>query len=186
MYKQLIDFFIESALRHKGVRYAKYQNRVFTNAQGNNGYFQFNVDTDGYFQLLKSIPNEPFTLTVNVDVLGFPTKDYSVLDCQNDALLIAIEWLYYVSKDERFLGLMSVYDYSFLCIDEFTDDKSSGVRMTVEFVIPSPLNLCTVMDNFSEEYIPEETDKELDLKDANPPSQSNDLVLRPVLLPQKK
>lgn len=185
MYKQLIEYLQKVALMHKAVKYSKYQNKVYTNTQNNNAYMQFNFDTDAYFQLIKTAPNEPFTLTLNIEILGFPGKDYTVLDVQNDALLVGVEWLYYISRDEEFLGRVSIYDYSFLALDEYTDDRSAGQRLTVELVIPNPLNLCDVFDNFSEDNIPVAEEKEIDLTDVNPPSKSNDLVLKPVLLPHK-
>lgn len=186
MLKQLILYFIKIALMHKAVRYSKYKNKVYTNAQNNNSYMQFNIDTDPYAQLLISVPNQPFTLTLNIDILGFPTKEYTVLDCQSDALQIGVEFIHYVMQDITFMGQLSVHDYSFLALDEYTDDRSAGQRLTLEIIIPNPINLCTFMDNFSEEYIPEEkTDKDIDLKDVNPPSEANNLVLKPILIPHK-
>ena len=186
MFKQLILYIINVALKHKAVRYSKYKNKIYTNAQNNNAYMQFNIDTDPYFQLLITSPNQPFTMTRNIDILGFPKDNYTVLDCQNDALQIGVEVIHYIAQDETFMGQLSVHDYSFLALDEFTDDRSAGQRLTLEMIIPNPINLCTFMDNFSEEYIPEEnTDKDIDLKDVNPPTEKNNLVLKPILIPHK-
>lgn len=186
MLKQLIDYFIHIALMHKAVKYSKYKNKVYTNAQNNDAYMQFNIDTDPYFQLLVSLPNQPFTMTVNIDILGFPTKEYSVLDCQSDALQVGVEFIHYIKQDIYFMGKLDIHDYSFLALDEYTDDKSAGQRLTLEVVIPNPINLCYFMDNFSEDFIPEEKeDKEIDIIDVNPPSKSNDLILKPVLIPHK-
>ena len=71
-------------------------------------------------------------------------------------------------------------------MDEFTDDRSAGQRLTLELFMVDPVNLCTFKDNFLDEpKIIETEDKDIDLKDANPPSEANDLVLRPVLIPHK-
>lgn len=186
MLKQLIQYLIKIALMHKAVKYSKYKNKVYTNAQNNDAYMQFNIDTDPYAQLLISVPNQPFTLTLNIDILGFPTKDYTVLDCQSDALQIGVEFIFYVMQDDTFLGQLEIHDYSFLALDEYTDDRSAGQRLTLEIIIPNPINLCTYLDNFSEDFIPEENeDKEINLKDVNPPSEANNLVLRPILIPHK-
>ena len=186
MFKQLILYIINVALKHKAVKYSKYKNKIYTNAQNNNAYMQFNIDTDPYFQLLITSPNQPFTMILNINILGFPKDNYTVLDCQNDALQIGVEVIHYIAQDETFMGQLSVHDYSFLALDEFTDDRSAGQRLTLEMIIPNPINLCTFMDNFSEEYIPEEnTDKDIDLKDVNPPSEKNNLVLKPILIPHK-
>ena len=186
MLKQLIEYFIKVALMHKAVRYSKYKNKVYTNAQNNDAYMQVNFDTDPYFQLLISVPNQPFTMTLNVDILGFPKDNYTVLDCQSDALQIGVEFIYYVMQDDTFMGQLAIYDYSFLALDEFTDDRSAGQRLTLELVVPDPINLCTFMDNFLEEpKIIEKEDKEISLVDANPPSEANNLVLKPILIPHK-
>lgn len=186
MLEQLIEYFIKIALMHKAVRYSKYKNKVYTNAQNNDAYMQFNIDTDPYFQLLISVPNQPFTMTLNIDILAFPTKDYTVLQAQSDALQVGVEFIHYVMQDDTFFGQLSVHDYSFLALDEYTDDRSAGQRLTLELVIPDPVNLCTFMDNFSEDFIPEEKDdKEIDLVDVNPPSKADDLILRPILIPTK-
>lgn len=187
MLKQLIEYFIHTALMHKAVRYAKYKNKVYTNAQNNNAYMQFIIDTDPYHQLLISVPNEPFTLTVNIDILAQPNKDFTVLDCQDAALTVGVEFIAYVSDDNGWMGNLAVHDYSFLALDEFTDDRSAGQRLTLELVVPNPINLCTYKDNFSEDFVPEEKeDKEIDLTDVNPPSKANELELHPILIPYKK
>ena len=185
MFKQLILYIINVALKHKAVKYSKYKNKVYTNAQNNNAYMQFNIDTDPYFQLLITSPNQPFTMTLNIDILGFPKYNYTVLDCQNDALQIGVEVLHYIAQDETFMGRVQIHNYSFLSLDEYTDDRSAGQRLTLEMIIPNPINLCTFMDNFSEEYIPEEnTDKDIDLV-GPATSEKNNLVLKPILIPHK-
>lgn len=186
MFKQIIDYIISIALRHKAVFFAKYLNRSYINQQNNNGYYQVNVNTDVYSQLLISVPNQPFTLTINIDILGFPTKEHTVLDCQSDALQIGVEVLHYIAHDETFMGRVQIHNYSFLALDEFTDDRSAGQRLTLEMVIPNPINLCTFKDNFLDEpKIIETEDKDIDLKDVNPPSEANNLVLKPILIPHK-
>ena len=185
MYKQIIDYIISIALRHKAVFFAKYLNRSYINQQNNNGYYQVNVNTDVYSQLLISVPNQPFDVTINIDILGFPTKEHTVLDCQNDALQIGVEVIHYIAQDETFMGQLSVHDYSFLALDEFTDDRSAGQRLTLELIIPNPINLCTFMDNFLDEpKIIETEDKEIDLV-GQAPSEKNNLVLKPILIPHK-
>ena len=186
MFKQIIDYIISIALRHKAVFFAKYLNRSYINQQNNNGYYQVNVNTDVYSQLLISVPNQPFDVTINIDILGFPTKEHTVLDCQSDALQIGIEMIHFIRQDNTFMGQLSVHDYSFLALDEFTDDRSAGQRLTLELIMPDPINLCTFMDNFLDEpKIIETEDKEIDLKDVKAPSEKNNLVLKPILIPHK-
>lgn len=174
---------------HKAVQSSRYESRILTNAQNNRGYMQFNIDSSPYFDTLISVPNIPFTFQLNIDILGFPKKDntYTILDAQNDAFQIGVEWLHYLKQDTTFMGQLAVRDYQFLGVDHFTDDDAAGMRLTVQFVIPDPINLCNFMDNFNEDFIPqEEDDKEIDITDPNPPTEINDLVLRPILIPTKK
>lgn len=187
MLKQLVQYIIDVALRHKAVYHAKYQNRIYTNAQGSNGYFQVNINTDSYLQLLSSVPNTPFTLTVNIDILGHPTSDFTVLDCQDAALTIGVQFLAFIANDEGWQSRLSVHDYSFLALDEYTDDRSAGQRLTLELIVPNPLDICTYLDEFDEEPKPIDVeDKEIDLIDVNPPSQANELELHPILIPYRK
>lgn len=175
---------------HKAVNSSRYDARILTNAQNSNGYMQFNIDSSPFFDTLISVPNIPFTFQLNIDILGFPRKDgtYSILDAQSDAFQIGIEWLHYIRQDDTFMGQLAVRDYQFLGFDHFTDDDAAGMRLTVQFVLADPISLCTFMDNFSTEYIPAEHEDipEIDITDPNPPSEINDLVLRPILLPTKK
>ena len=187
MLKQLIDYFIEVSLRHKAVYNARYKNKIYTNAQGNNGYFQMIFNTDPYFQLLVSSPNTPFTLTVNIDILGHPKSDFTVLDCQDAALTIGVQFLAFIANDSSWYSNVVVHDYSFLALDEYTDDRSAGQRLTLELIVPNPLDICTYLDEFDDEPKPIDVeDKEIDLIDVNPPSQADELELHPILIPYKK
>lgn len=189
MYQQLIDYIIYCFLKHKAVNCAKYQNRTLVNAQGSNGYMQVAIDSRPYFDTLISVPNVPFIMKLNIDIMGFVKTDgtYTELDAQSDAFQIAIEFIHYVRQDDTFAGQLAVRDYQMIGFDHYTDDNCAGMRLTIEFVIPDPINLCTFMDNFSDDFIPvEPEDKEIDITDPNPESDINDLVLRPILLPTKK
>ena len=186
MYKQIIDYIIGVFLRHKAVYDCKYMQRIYTNAQGNNGYCQAIINSDPYIQALISVPNRPTTLTLNIDILAFKTKEYSVVDAQSDTLQIGMEVIHFIEQDTYFMGRLSIHDYSFLGLDEYTDDKSAGNRLTLELVVPDITNLCTFMDNFLDEpKIIETDDKDIDLKDVNPPSEANNLILKPILIPHR-
>ena len=189
MIKQIVEYFLHTALTHKAVQCAKYQKKIYTNAQNNNGYIQFVINDDPYFNRLISVPNQPFVLEMNIDVIAFPKTDgtYTVLDAQNDCFTVGIEWLTYVGYDNYFVGKLALRDYQCLAISEYTDDNSAGMRFTVQFVIPNPIDICNYQSNFSEDFVPEEpTDvPEFDVTDPNPPSEINDLVLKPILLPTR-
>ena len=186
MYKQIIDYIISIFLRHKAVFNCRYMQRIYTNSQNNNAYVQAIINSDPYIQALISVANRPTTLTLNIDILAFKTNEYTVVNAQSDTLQIGMEVIHFIEQDPYFMGRLSVHDFSFLGLDEYTDDRAAGNRLTLELIIPDVTNLCTFMDNFLDEpKIIETEDKDIDLKDVNPPSEANDLVLRPVLIPHK-
>ena len=185
MYKQIIDYIISIFLRHRAVFNCRYMQRIYTNQQNNNAYVQAIINSDPYIQALISVANRPTTLTLNIDILAFKTKEYTVLDAQSDTLQIGMEVIHFIEQDPYFMGQLSIHDYSFLGLDEYTDDRSAGQRLTLEMVIPDVTNLCTFLDNFLDEpKIIETEDKEIVLVEPAP-SEANNLVLRPILIPHK-
>lgn len=183
MLKQLIEYIGSVALKHVAVKQFKYQKRIMINQQNNNGYIQFIIETDPFFQLLKSV--NLFTVTLNIDILAFPTSEYSVLDCQDDCFTVGNEVLHYIDTDDLFMGQLSVWDYSFLALEGFTDDNAAGQRISLELVVPDPINLCTYLNNFNEDDMQVEVDDSINLETAYPPSKSNDLILNPIKLKTK-
>lgn len=184
MFEQIIDYILECALKHKAVKYGKYQSRILINQQNNNAYMQVNIEDDPFFQLLTT-QNNIFTLTINLDILGFTSDKYSILQAQSDALQIGVELISFIDQDRKFMGQMSIHDYSFLGLSHFTDDNAAGQRLTLELQIPNPINLCEYLDNFEDEPTIEPVDKDIDLTDINPPTSKNDLILRPIRLKTK-
>lgn len=180
MFKQVIEYIMDTALKHKAVKQAKYQKRSYINAQNNNRYIQFIIEDDPFAQYLRE--SNVFTITYNIDILGFPTDEYSSLQIQSDAFQIGNEILKKIDRDGSISSYLTIWDYSFLSLSNFTDDNASGQRLTLELVVPTPVNICTLDDNFNDEPYVEETDKEIDLKDINPPSKENELILKPIKL----
>jgi hypothetical protein len=184
MLKQLIEYIGNTALKHVAVKQFKYQKRIMINQQNNNGYIQFIIETDPFFQLIKT--SNVYTLTLNIDILAFPNSDYNVLDCQNDCFTIGNEILWYISTDDTFMGQVSIYDYSFLALENFTDDNTAGQRISLELIVPDPINLCEYRNNFNEDNMQVEEDKSIVLINSYPESKSNDLILNPIKLKTKK
>ena len=179
MFEQIMDYIGTTALKHVAVKQYKYQKRIMINQQNNNAYMQVVIEDDPYGQYIKT--NGVYTLTLNIDVLGFPKDDTEILKIQSDAFQVASELIAYIDKDMTFMDRISVYDYSMLSISHFTDDNAAGQRISLELVVPNPINLCTLDDNFTDEIVLGEKD-ELELKDPNPESKANELVLKPIRL----
>ena len=177
MLKDVIEILKDISLRHKGVRTFRYQSDVLNNAQNNYGTFQVYVDDASFHQL--NITTNIFRAEFQVYVLGFVDDENDVLTVQNNAYTIACDIMAYIDTQEAFQGVLSVYDYSILTLSHYTDDNSAGVKLSLVLQMPSPVNLCTLDDNFNDEPYEEEKDKEIDIND----DEVGDIDLNPIHLP---
>ena len=154
MIYSIVEAIKETALKHKGVMTFKYQDKLLTNAQPNNQYYEVIVETDGYFKQVKDV----HTLSINMSVLGFVDK--SELETQDICSQIGLSIINKVCQDNS--GLMSLIGYSILLFTKRTDDSASGARFTIELAVPSFIDWCSEQNNWltDEEY--EEKIKESD------------------------
>lgn len=185
MFQEIIDYVGGVALKHKAVNTYKYKKRSLINQQNNESYLQFIIEDNAYFQNI--ITQNVFTVTLNIDILGFPKDDTEILKYQNDCFQVGVEIMAYIEQDETYKNLVSIHDFDFLAISHFTDDSAAGQRLTLELVIPSPLNLCTYLDNFDEdiEIVEKPT---LDLTEADKSTladKKKELTLKPLKLRNK-
>lgn len=183
MYKQIIDYISRTALKHIAVKTVKYQSRILINAQNSNADYQFVIEDDPYMQYIKTNGNN--TLSINIDIIRHCNDDEEILKSQSEALQIAMEVIAYIINDDYFKGLVSVNDYDIMGISHFTDDDSAGQRITLSLIVPSPIDLCTLHDNFDEDIdfnVPKYDD--IDLDNANV-CDNEGLILNPIKLPHK-
>ena len=103
-----------------------------------------------------------------------------ILDNQDKAFNIAVNLMAYLDNMPQYHGILSVYDYSILTLSHYTDDDSSGVKLSLVLQVPSPLSLCTLQDNFLDEPKEEKEDKEITVKDRN----EKELDVHPIKLPR--
>ena len=185
MLEQIVNYIGSVGLIHKLVNTFKYQKRFLINQQNNNGYVELIIEDNAYLQQV--ITQNIFTATFNVDILGFPKDDTEILGIQSLCMQIAVEIMAYIERDGTFLGKLSIHDYDILLVSHFTDDSSCGVRLSLELVMPNPLNLCSFLDNFDEDV--ENVEKPtLDLTQADeavPTNKKKELNLRPIKLKTK-
>lgn len=184
MYSEIVDYIKNVCNKHVAVKSAKYQNSSLINQQGNNPYVQVIVESNGvYAQWLKT--SNVFTMTFNIDFLGFVDRGgNSELDVHNLTFQIANEVLAYIDGDFSMKQFISIWDYDLLSLSHFSNDNTSGWRLSLELVVPTPIDLCNMYDNFDEDKMEVEDEKELDLVNPNPESKSNELQLKPVKLPR--
>lgn len=186
MLEQIINYIGSVALKHKAVNTFKYQNRSLINQQNNNAYMEVVIEDNSYLQQI--ITQNIFTMTTNINILGFPKDDTEILDVQSVAMQIAVEIMAYIEQDQTFLGQLSIHDYDILLVSHFSDDASAGVRLSLELVIPNPLNICTYLDNFDEETdIVEKSTLDLTQADkAVLSDKKKELSLKPIKLKTKQ
>ena len=171
MIYSIIEAIKETALKHKGVMTFKYQDKLLTNAQPNNQYYEVIVETDGYFKQVKDV----HTLSINMSVLGFVDK--SELETQDICSQIGLSIINKVCQDNSWL--MTLIGYSILLFTKRTDDSASGARFTIELAVPSFIDWCSEQNNWltDEEY--EEKIKESDKLNLGEDRIYNGLDLKP-------
>lgn len=183
MISELIQFLLQTAYKHKSVNYVGYKRELDINDQHNTPSFQFLIESDSGF-LENQIVEGIITLRLNMDIIGFVGKDASVLDIQDEATHIGFDFIEYIKNQSDFP--LEVHDFSFLSLTEYTDDNSSGIRLTIQFVIPSPINLCEYENNFEEKEEP--IVEHLDLSNGDEcteskfPDKGSKLTLNPIRL----
>lgn len=171
MIYSIVEAIKETALKHKGVMTFKYQDKLLTNAQPNNQYYEVIVETDGYFKQVKDI----HTLSINMSVLGFVDKNE--LETQDICSQIGLSIINKVCQDNSWL--MTLIGYSILLFTKRTDDSASGARFTIELAVPSFIDWCSEQNNWltDEEY--EEKIKESDKLNLGEDRIYNGLDLKP-------
>lgn len=163
MIQEFITYLLNTAKKHKAVNYVGYKRQININDQNNTKYYQFIIDNEGLLE--KQLVEGILTLRLNIDVLGFVSSDLTVLDIQDTALHIILDFMEYINADNEYYNL-EVRDYSIASFSEYTDDNSAGVRCTIQFIVPSPINLCEYKDNF----ITKEEEVVVDI-DVNPENE---------------
>ena len=162
-YKEIVDAIIGVLSRFKGVNYVKYTGDDLINQQNNHKTLQCWID---------NISMSQYNLTTNINkiefqvyILGFAdgTSGNTVLDVQDICYNVAVNFLTYIDNMPQFENLITLYDWSILTLDRFSDDSNAGVKVSVVLNAVSPINLCTFEDWFNDEpYTPEE-DHEIDI-----------------------
>lgn len=178
MIKDIIDILKDISLRHKGVRTFRYQGDDLNNAQNNYKGFQVYVDDISHHQL--NITTNIFKVEFQIYVLGHVDDEHPVLEIQNDAYTIACDIMAYIDTKPEYYNVLSVYDYDILTLSRYTDDSTAGVKLSLVLQMPSPVNLCTLDDNFNDEAYKDEPDREITIND----DEIGDIDIKPIHLPR--
>ena len=179
---QIINIIKDVSLRHKGVRTFKYQADKLNNAQNNYGIYQVYVDDVSLHQL--NITTNIFKAEFEVYVLSQPdgSSGNTILDVQNNAYTIACDIMAYIDTQDAFQGILRVYDYSILTLSHYSDDDSAGVKLSLVLQMPSPVDLCTLDDNFNDEPYSGDTDTEITINK----DEIGEIDINPIKLPTNR
>lgn len=181
MIKELIDEILTLAYKHVSVGSVRYDREININDFHGNKGFQVIVESDSSL-LEKQVVEGIITLTLSMDILGFVGKN-KVIEVQDEALHIGLDIMQYIQDN---MYHMEIRDYSFLSLTEYSDDNSSGVRITLKLAVPSPINICMYEDNFIEKQ--EEEEQAIDLTNGDECTNSKfveegtELKLKPIRL----
>jgi len=180
-YKEIVNTIIDVLSRFKGVNFVRYTSSDLINQQNNNKTIQCWID---------NISMSEYNLTTNINkiefqiyILGFVDSEKTQLDIQDVCYNIAVNFLTYIDNMPQFKNLITLYDWSILTIDRFSDDANAGVKVSVVLNAVSPINLCDFENWFNDEPYPEEQDHEIDINNE----EVGDIDLKPIhLKPNRK
>lgn len=173
MIQDIITILRQLFLRHKGVRTFRYQKDTKNNAKNSNKAIQVYVDSVVMNEL--NITNGVFKSTYEIYVLIPHTDNTPTEENQSRCLTVAADVMAAIDEFPEYRGIISVYDYSILTLDGYSDDNCDGVRLTLTLNVPSPVSLCALGDNFNDEPYEEEEDKEIDVPEQKEP-EIDDIV----------
>ena len=182
-YKEIVNIITDTLSRFKGVNYVKYTGDDLINQQQNYKTLQCWVD---------NISLSQYNLTTNINkiefqvyILGFPEEKSSeaVLDVQDRCYNVAVNVLTYLDNMPQFQGIISLYDWSILTLDRFSEQSNAGVKVSIVLDVVSPINLCDYQDWFNDEPYTPEPDQPIDIND----DEVGDIDLKPVhIKPNRK
>lgn len=178
-YKEIVDTLVGVLSRFKGVNYVRYCGDDLINQQNNHKTLQCWID---------NISMSQYNLTTNINkmsfevyILGFAddTSGNTVLDVQDICYNVGVNFLTYIDNMPQFQNIMSLYDWSILTLDRFTEQSNAGVKVSVVLNVVSPINLCDFQDWFNDEPYEDDPDHEIDI-DTN---EVGDIDIQPITLP---
>lgn len=182
MIKDIVEILRNITLRHKGVKTFKYQGKAYNNAQNNYKTYQVYLDTVSLHSYL--ITKDIFTSEFEMYILSQPNGESgnTVEDVQTYALTIGADIIAYIDNDPTLRNVLSVYDYSMLTLANYSDDNSAGIKLSLVLQVPSPVNMCTLEDNFNDEPYEEEEDH--NITGVTPSEITEELSINPIRLPR--
>ena len=181
-YKQIVDTIVSVLSRFKGVNFVRYCGEDLINAQNNHKTIQCWID---------NISMSQYNLTTNINkiefeiyILGFAdgTSGNTVLDIQDVCYNVGVNFLTYIDNIPQYKNLISLYDWSILTLDRFSDDANAGVKVSVVLNAVSPINFCDFENWFNDEPYKDDEDKNIDINNDD----IGDIDINPITLPTNR
>lgn len=149
MIKEVIDYILDIASKHKEINYVEYGDRSLFNRSNENKSYQFFIEDVNYLRQENEGINQ---LELNCYILGFVDDTKNNLDIQDEALHIWSDIYQYLDNDADIQ--ISIGDFDLLSLSEYTTDKDAGIRITLRLYVPNVVDKCSYLDNFDFEPIP--------------------------------
>lgn len=181
MIKDTIDYLLNVASKHILINSVGYKEDYNINDSHNDKQFQFIIDSSNMIE--KNITENVIKYRLEIYCMGFVKTNMSILDVQDQATHMLVDFINYIDNDDY---PIEVYDWSLYSFSEFTDNNSSGVKLTLDVIIPNIINLCEYKDNFIEKE--EEVKVDIDITPSNECTNEtfitdeNKLILNPIKL----
>lgn len=182
IYKEVTEAIIDTLSRFKGVNFVKYQGDDLNNQQQNYKTIQCYIDSVSFHQF--NLTQNTAKVEYQIYILGFATGESgkTILDVQDQCYDVALYTLAYLDKREEFQGIVSVYNYSILTLDRYSEQSNAGVKLSLVLTIPNGVNLCELEDMFGDPY-EEEKDMEITVSGETIPDE---LIIKPTHLKRNR
>lgn len=165
--KQIVNTFYNLSEKHKLVRSFIYDRVSKKKGTGEQLYPMVMLEDPIY--LNKSQPlQRQIPVQVNIDITMLPqafnnfnVRQLTEVECQNLCHQIALSFVSKIRQDNKNIfdrqGL-EIDNYSFITLRNWGDDNASGIRMTLNLLVDSDIQLCDIDEHF-------DPDKEFNLSD---------------------
>lgn len=156
----LIDSIKACAEKIEGVKAFDYDGIDKINNLPNEHTVQVFVEDDIHVDYI--LTRDILKVTVNIDILDKLYQGDSSIEVHNKTFKIGVVLMKLLQ--EEYMSQISVEDYSFMTLSDYTDNENYGVRLTVYLIMPTPV--CDVTEYIDEEnryYQQEENDIDIPL-----------------------
>ena len=165
--KQIVNTFYNLAEKHKLVRSFTYDRVSKKKGTGEQLYPMVFLEDPIYINKSQPLQRQ-IPVQVNIDITMLPqafnnfnVRQLTEVECQNLCHQIALSFVSKIRQDNKNIfdrqGL-EIDNYSFITLRNWGDDNASGIRMTLNLLVDSDIQLCDIDEHF-------DPDKEFNLSD---------------------